>query len=131
MASGKVFHKIDVDDQATGLTETMSAIRYATKTVQELVLQIPGVTSALQQSLLAAKACCDIVLVVTLNNGVEKVMGYDVDYAEDTASDKNCQFSAFNFVSQTAGDDDYARFEGTATCTATGLAPIFTGTLPT
>jgi uncharacterized protein YecE (DUF72 family) len=132
MDTGAVFYEIQCDEQATSFSETMAdGLRYATKTTQDLTLQIPGVSDTIQQQLLSIKNCCDIVLVVKLNNGVQKIVGYDIDYSDDTYVNKNCQFTQFNFVSQSAADDDYARFEGAATCTATGLAPIFTGTVPT
>lgn len=129
MATGQIFYEIQTDDQVSTFEEPGSEIRYASKHVQTLVTKIPGISAAIQKQLLSIKNCCDLVVVVKLNSGIYKVMGYDVDYANDTATAKNCQINLLNFTSLATQDDDYAGFDFGATCTTTGMAPIFEGTL--
>ena len=129
MATGKIFYEIQTDDQVSTFVEESADIRYASKITQTLTAQIPGLSSTIQQQLLSIKNCCELVLVLKFNSGVYKVMGYDVDYANDTATYKNCQVNVLGWASQATQDDDYATFNLGTTCTSTGLAPIFTGTL--
>jgi len=130
MASGSVFYEISCDDQVSTLVEESAEIRYASKISQTLTTQIPGLSSAIQQQLLSIKNCCELVVVVKFNNGLYKVIGYDVDYAANTATYKNAQVNVLGWASQATQDDEYATFNFGVTCTTTGLAPIFTGTLP-
>lgn len=129
MTTGKIFYEIQTDDQVSTFVEESADIRYASKATQTLTAAIPGLTSTIQQQLLSIKNCCELVFVIKFNNGVYKVMGYDVDYATDEATYKNCQVNVLGWDSKATQDDDYANFNLGATCTITGLAPIFTGTL--
>jgi len=129
MESGKIFFEIETDDQVSGLAEASADIRYASKSVATLTAQVPGLSTVIQTQLLSVKNCCELVFVLKLNSGLYKVMGYDIDYAAQTTTYKNCQLNVLNWDSRTGADDDYATTTIGAVCTTIGLAPVFNGTL--